>query len=149
MRFGLIDLLIVIFFTTVGTLAGHLLGHFFPAYLYLTLLTVPICTIGLYLAVVAPIYRRFRLFPLILPRCPCCSKFQHGYHFTRGWPRVAYRCPTCKGEFVIWHNGEPGDNETWERPVLALKWPYAWGWYKRMDEPKSMAPNSENGSALR
>ena len=132
MRFGLIDLLIAIFFTTVGTVVTQLLGSIYP--FYLTWIAVPVCAVGLYLAVLAPIYRRFRLFPMILPRCPCCGKFQNGFHFTQGWPRVGYRCPTCKGEFVIWHNGKPGDSETWERPVLALKWPYAYGRYVRVNK---------------
>ena len=135
MRFGLIDLLIAIFFTTVGTVAAQLLGRIFPS--YLTRIAVPVCAVCLYLAVLAPIYRRFRMFPMILPRCPCCGKFQNGFHFTQGWPRVAYRCPACKGEFIIWHNGKPGDSETWDRPVLALKWPYAFGRYKRMNRPVS------------
>jgi hypothetical protein len=130
MRFGLIDLLIAVFFAAVGVVAAELLGRMFP--FYLTPLAVALCAICLYVAVLAPIYRTFRLFPMILPRCPCCEKFQSGFHFTQGWPRVVYRCPTCKGEFVIWHNGRPGGGETWERPVLALKWPYAFGRYKRI-----------------
>jgi hypothetical protein len=59
---------------------------------------------------------------MILPRCPFCRNFQHGFHILGGqYPRVTFRCPTCNGEFVIWHNGKPGDQETWEKPVLALK----------------------------
>lgn len=130
MRFNLIDLLIAIFFMTMGTVVVSLLPPRFsccpPLAAGLFLGT------GLYLAVVAPIYRRFRLFPMILPRCPCCGKLQQGFFFTHGWPRVIYKCPTCTGEFVIWLNGEPGDTETWDRPVLALKWPYALGRYQRM-----------------
>lgn len=137
MRFSLIDLLIVIFFTTVGTVAAQLLWHLFP--FCVTRIAVYACAICIYLAVLAPIYRRFRLPPMILPRCPCCGKFQQGFHFVPGWPRVLYLCPTCKGEFVIWHNGQAGDNETWDRPVLALKWPYAFGWYKRMNRPTTKA----------
>ena len=133
MRFGLIDLLIAIFFTTLGSVATQLLGRKFPS--PLTWIGVPICAAGLYLAVLPPIYRKFRLFPMILPRCPCCGKFQEGFYFTHGWPRVAYRCPTCKGEFVIWHNGEPGNDETWDTPVLVLKWPYAFGRYRRVIKP--------------
>ncbi len=132
MRFGLIDLLIAIFFTTVGTVVTQLLGRIYPS--YLTRIVVPACVVNLYLTVLAPIYRRFRLFPMILPRCPCCGNFQKGFHFTQGWPRVVFRCPTCKGEFVIWHNGKPGDDETWDRPVMVLKWPYAFGRYKRVNK---------------
>jgi hypothetical protein len=135
MRFGLIDLLIGIFFTTVGAEATQLLHRMYL--FYLMRIAVPACAVGLYLAVAAPIYRRFRLFPLILPRCPCCGKFQNGFYITHGWPRVAFLCPTCKGEFIIWLNGKPGDSETWDRPVLALKWPYVFGRYRR----KKLLPN--------
>ena len=128
------------FFGSVGAIAAKLLYFMFPS--YLTEAAIPVCAVCLYLAVVAPIYRRFRLFPMILPRCPCCGKFQNGFHFIHGWPRVTFRCPTCEGEFVIRLNGKPGNSETWERPVLALKWPYAFGRYRRM----RWMPNGRTGS---
>ena len=122
MRYRLLDLLIIYFFAIVAAIATELLDEMYP--FYLMRVGVAACAVGLYLAVAAPIYRRFRLFPLLLPRCPCCGEFQNGFYFTHDWPRTAFQCPTCKGEFVIWHNGKPGDSETWDRPVLALKWPY-------------------------
>lgn len=73
---------------------------------------------------------------MVLPRCPCCNQHQPGYHFFGEWPRVTYRCPTCNGEFIIWHNGHPSGEETWDKPVLALKWPYALGRYKKMKKPE-------------
>jgi hypothetical protein len=33
----------------------------------------------------------------------------------------------CSGELVIWRRGVPGRKEAWEKPVLAWKWPYAFG----------------------
>jgi len=86
----------------------------------------------MYLALIYPFYRGLKLFPMILPRCPCCGRFQYGFHILGGrWPQISFRCPMCDGEFVIWHNGKPSDQETWEKPVLALKGPYAFGIYKR------------------
>jgi hypothetical protein len=130
MRFGLIDLLIAIGLASVGVVAARFL---FPVRLYPV--AVPLCAAGVYLAAVAPLYRRLHLLPLILPRCPCCTKFQSGFSFVPDAQRVVCRCPTCRGEFVIWFDGQVGPAETWDRPVLVLKWPYAWGRYKRVNRP--------------
>jgi hypothetical protein len=137
MRYGLTDLLIAIFFVSVGVVAALPLHHLFPSCVTGIPIAV-VCGLCLYMAVAAPIYRRFRLFPLILPRCPCCGKFQNGFHFIHDWPRVFFRCPTCKGEFVIWLDGRAGDTETWDRPVLALKWPYVFGRYKKVNKPTAV-----------
>ena len=91
----------------------------------------------MYLALMYPFYRALKLFPIITPRCPCCGSFQDGYHIVHdNWPRISFRCPTCDGEFVIWYNGKPSAQETWEQPVLVLKWPYAFGIYKRAKKPE-------------
>jgi hypothetical protein len=103
----------------------------------------------MYFALIYPFYRGFKLFPMILPQCPCCGRFQEGFHILGGnWPRIIFRCPTCDGAFVIWHNGKPSDQETWEKPVLALKWPYAFGIYKRARKPEpGTAPNVGSADA--
>jgi hypothetical protein len=144
MRFGLIDLLIAIFFGSIGAVPAELLYHMFPS--YLTAAAIPVCAVCLYLAVAAPIYRKLRFKPLLLPSCPCCGKSQDGFHFIPGWPRVPFRCPTCKGEFAIWLDGEVGDGETWETPVLVLKWPYVLGRYKKMNKPTAIDPKQEEVS---
>ena len=134
MRYSLIDLLIAIAFIGLGSGLGGCFAHDGPhSFGFLAGGFVGACA---YVAAICPIYRRFRFLPMMLPRCPCCKKFQDGFHFTRAWPRVTYRCPTCNGEFVIWHNGKVAGEETWEKPVLVLKWPYAFGRYKRMEKPE-------------
>jgi hypothetical protein len=134
MRFGLVDLLIAILLASIGALAARFLLpiHLLPV-------TAPCCAIGVYLAAVAPIYRRLELLPMILPRCPCCMKLQNSFTFIPDKERVICRCPTCDGEFVIWFSGQVGPSETWDRPVLALKWPYAWGRYKRIGKPDPLS----------
>lgn len=136
MGFNLIDLLIVIVSIAIGMIIGNALSPSLPA--FLRPIAKVLASTAVYLVVVYPIYRTFKLFPMILPRCPCCNKFQQGFHIlsTHAWPRVTYRCPTCNGEFVIWHNGKPTAQETWDKPVLALKWPYAFGRYKRTRKPE-------------
>jgi len=138
MRYSLIDMLILIFSIAIGAFLGHLVEPFLPAEVRPAAKVVG--AVAVYLAVVYPIYRGFKFFPMILPRCPCCNKFQQGFHFTHAWPRVTYRCPTCNGEFVIWHTGKPTADERWDKPVLALKWPYAFGRYKRLKKPEPASP---------
>lgn len=142
MGFGLIDLLFAIGCLTVGFLLGVPLAHSIAGDLprstlrYVVFLTIGASGLGTYLALVCPFYRWLRLRPMVLPRCPCCQHFQSGYQIGAvAWPRITFCCPTCNGEFVIWHSGIVGDTEVWESPVLVLKWPYACGIYKRVEKP--------------
>ena len=135
MRFGLIDLLFAIACTSIGSIAAQYftLGFFHG---YRTLIAIA-GGVGLYLILVYPFYRAMRLFPMVLPRCPCCGRLQPAFRIVdRRFPRIVFRCPTCDGQFVIWHNGEAGNEETWETPVLALQWPYAFGIYRRSKKPE-------------
>jgi hypothetical protein len=137
MRMSLIDLLLFTAFLGLSSAFGAILApqlseRMPPILSYLISLFIGLT---LYVAILCPLYRKFRLLPMILPRCPCCAQHQTGFHFYGGWPRVMYKCPSCKGEFVIWHNGKPGTDETWDKPVLALKWPYALGRYVRTEKP--------------
>jgi hypothetical protein len=143
MRFNLIDLFFAIACGLIGVLIGRSLSSQLPW--YFRPVAPPLGGLCMYVALVYPFYRGLKLYPMIFPRCPCCGRFQEGFHFRDvDWPRVRFRCPTCDGEFVIWHNGKPSDQETWETPVLTLNWPYAWGIYKRANSPEQgAAPNSE------
>jgi hypothetical protein len=134
MRIGLIDLLFAIGCVTIGKELGDLVASALPAMFQpITGLVAGVC---LYLVCLCPLYRCLRRFPMILPRCPCCASFQRKFQIIDArCPRIIFRCPSCNGEFVIWHNGKPGNQETWEKPVLALKWPYALGRYRRMQKP--------------
>jgi hypothetical protein len=135
MRFNLIDVLFMVACFTIGSLLGISLSSHLPG--YVRLVTATLCGLGIYLAVVCPVYRGLKLYPMVLPRCPCCGNFQDGFYILDDcWPRATYRCPGCEGEFAIWLNGKLGDQETWESPVLALKWPYAFGIYERAKKPK-------------
>jgi hypothetical protein len=141
MRLGLPDLLFAIASVALGTLFWQFVNpEATSLYRIGGGLFVGSC---LYLALVYPVYRVLKLLPMILPRCPCCGVFPQGLHILGGdWPRIRFRCPTCDGEFVIWHNGKPGCEESWDHPVLALKWPYALGRYKRMKNPEQDAPSN-------
>ena len=136
MRFNLIDLLFAIVSIAIGAVLGEWLASGTSA--LLRAIAMVFGGVCLYLALIYPFYRGLKLFPMILPRCPCCGNFQAGFHILNPvWPRITLRCPTCNGEFIVWHNGKPSNQETWDKPVLALKWPYAFGVYKRMNQPET------------
>lgn len=139
MRYSLIDLLFGIVCVTSGSFLMFLVAPPppLPQHPPLTWHVEGFaCGLGVYLALVYPFYRGLKLYPMLLPRCACCGKYTNGFHVSSGWPRIIFHCPLCEGEFVVWHNGKPGKEETWDKPVLALKWPYALGRYKRMEKPK-------------
>ncbi|QDT06545.1 hypothetical protein K227x_49550 [Rubripirellula lacrimiformis] len=135
MRFGLIDLLFAIACTSTGSISAQYFTSGLP---HGNKALIGIAGgVGLYLILVYPFYRILRLFPMILPRCPCCRRFQPAFQIVdRRYPRIVFRCPTCDGQFVIWHNGKAGDDETWATPVLTLNWPYAFGIYRQSEKPE-------------
>jgi hypothetical protein len=138
MRFSLIDLLLFIAFAGITSAIGTGLALSLAPHIPIPITIIATWLIGIfaYLATACPLYRKFRWKPLLLPRCPCCNKRQEGFHFIPAWPRVIYKCPSCNGEFVIWHNGQIADSETWDKPVLTLSWPYVFGRYKKETKPE-------------
>lgn len=87
MRFGLIDLLFATACIAVGYGAGFSLSPPLPK--YLRVVAAILGGLGVYIAFIYPFYRGLKLFPLLLPRCPCCSKFQDGFEILCG--RLASR----------------------------------------------------------
>jgi hypothetical protein len=135
MRFGLIDFLYAIACLAIGLGSGVLLAPEISIWLSL-LAGVPI-GLGVYLVLLYPFYRGMKLMPIVLPRCPCCESIQWTHQILGGpWPRLRFRCTSCNDLFVVWFNGKPGKTETWEAPVLLLKWPYAFGRYRLTRQPK-------------
>lgn len=99
-------------------------------------LTCAFSGFGFYWMGACPVYRRLRLLPMLHPCCPCCKEHRGGFWYDAVWPRLHLRCPECNGEFVLWLNGKPDEGETWERPVVALHWPYVFGRYERVEKSK-------------
>ena len=132
MRLTLIDLIIpVVWF---GVTIGFIAPSFLPHYPLVSILVLVAVVPG-YVALIAFVHRKFGLLPMLLPRCACCRQRGEGFHVLTDWPRVTYRCSRCEGEFVVWHDGKVG-GETWEAPVLVLKWPYVWGPYRKVERLK-------------
>ena len=131
MRYTLIDGLIPVGFFFIGLIiAPSFLLHYPLVYMSIMVAVV------LYIALAAFIYRKFRLLPMILPRCACCGQWGEGFDVLNNWPRITCRCWKCDGEFVVWFDGKVGSDETWEAPVLVLKWPYVFGPYRKVEKPK-------------
>ena len=136
MRLTLMDLTIpVVWFSVI---IGIIAPSFLPHYPLVSMLVLVAALPG-YIALIPVVYRKFGLLPMLLPRCACCGKRGEGFHVLVDWPRITYRCPRCEGEFVVWHDGKVGGDETWEAPVLVLKWPYAFGPYRKVEKPKPPA----------
>jgi hypothetical protein len=112
-----------------GIIAPSFLPHYPPVFMLFAVVLV------YYLALAPFVYRKFGLPPMLLPRCACCGQWGEGFHVLWNWPRIRYRCNECDGEFVVWHDGEVGSDETWEGPVLVLKWPYVFGPYRKVEKP--------------
>ena len=133
MRLTLTDLIIpVVWFSAM---VGFVAPSFIPHYPLVSMLVL-VATIPGYVALAPFVYRRFGLLPMLLPRCACCGKWGEGFHVLSSWPRIIYRCGGCDGEFVVWHDGKVGSDETWQSPVLVLKWPYLFGPYRKVEKPK-------------
>jgi hypothetical protein len=133
MKLTLFDLLFAIVCLSVGCIA---VLAFAPDQIALGWLA----GLGTYLAAACPAYRLLKWWPILLPRCACCGKPQNGFHVSGSYPRIVFKCPTCEGSFVVWLSGSPGSIETWEMPVLVLKWPYVIGRYCKV----SKSPDVEN-----
>src|SRR5262249_33641110 len=115
MRFNLLDVFFAIACLVIGAVIGRALSFYLPG--YFRPVAEPLGAVCTSLALVYPFYRGLKLFAMLVPRCPCCGNFQNGFHILDvRWPRVGFRCPTCAGEFAIWHDGRPGEQETWENP---------------------------------
>jgi hypothetical protein len=133
--FNFIDFLFIQACLWIGEPLGFYLASGSPHLLQVA--AAILCPICLYLALVYPFYYGLKRYPMTHPRCACCGQWQQEFFVNAAdWPRVVYRCPSCDGEFAVWHNGRAGAKETWENPVLALTWPYAFGVYRRLKEPE-------------
>jgi hypothetical protein len=138
MRFNLVDLLMAIFFTGLGAALATTVTPDWPDNVQKPLgVLAGIC---LYLAVVYPIYRTLGLLPMVFPRCPCCHKRADVYELGGRWPRILWHCTLCGGDFLVWHNGKPEEPEAEEKPVLALRWPYAFGRYVQASKNDETSP---------
>lgn len=118
-----------------GVMIGVIAPSFLPHYPLVSSLVVA-AVLPVYIALAPFVYRKFGLPPMLLPRCACCGKWGEGFHVLWLWPRITYRCDKCESEFVVWHDGKVGSDETWEAPVLVLKWPYIFGPYRKVEKPK-------------
>ena len=132
MQFTFIDLMIPVGLVFISSfIATPFLPHYPLVYMLILVAVIPV-----YIALAPFVYRKFRLLPMLLPRCACCGKWGEGFHVLDNWPRIICRCFKCDGEFVVWTSGKVGSDETWEAPVLVLKSPYVFGPYRKVEKPK-------------
>ena len=138
MRFSLFDLLVAIAVFSLGVLivvaAAHWAGIAKPSIVVVELLGIPFGAV-LYLFITPPIYRRFRLRPLLLPKCPHCQKHD-GYHVEKQqWPKVAGSCLHCSQPVeLLWRQPVPEDVSK-TTPSLHLVWPESIGRWLLISKP--------------
>ncbi len=131
MRFSLVDLLLAElmfgFATVACALAARLSGH--P---HLTFVQLAFSGAGLgavlYLFLTPPIYRRCRMLPLFLPKCPHCEvrPVRYGLQEIR-WPRMVVICAGCNEKTELWWQSPATERPSGTMPSLLLCWPQSIG----------------------
>jgi LSD1 subclass zinc finger protein len=128
MRFTLIDLLIAIACVAAGFLAGSLPAHWAGHPHLRPLFGIPLGVLA-YLTLTPPVYRRFRLRPLLVPRCPHCRTLPERYGVVASeWPREVVFCSSCRGLCELQYR--PGAARLAPDPAvprLVLGWPQSVG----------------------
>ncbi len=137
MRYGLPDLAILGFFYIVGALVAGATVAVLPKHSVLGI----ILGIGLgltsffvsFLSFGSAIYRRLRLRPLLLPRCPCCHKRSSRYVVSNfEWPIAVVTCCLCKGVFVMLHDRNAQGIDLHGLPCVELWWPESLGIWREI-----------------
>ena len=125
MRFSLIDLLVATACMTLGFLGGDFIAVRTGP--WAKLLGLPLGAL-LFLIVTPPLYRRFRLPPLLLPRCPHCHKRPDLFWFKeRIQERDIVACGLCGGVTELQYRIQPPHSASDPMPRLLLVWPQSIG----------------------
>jgi len=125
-RFGLFDLVLFIALFTLGALLTLWL---LPRPVSLVLLAVSVVA-SLVLAVIVSswVYRRFRLSPFLLPRCPHCRDLNRHYWTESGpWPMESIVCDNCQVRIELCHDNTKCQWSDLDLPRFQLLWPYSIG----------------------
>jgi hypothetical protein len=141
MRFNLLDLFILIFCFAGGIVAVdrtcHALGVGAPTGVRLMAVGIPVGAL-FHLLFTPPIYRHFRLFPLLLPVCPHCSRLPDGYEILEhDEPRKRVACGRCHETFEVWWRPPAPAQVSKTEPSVVLSWPQSLGRWRRVtgEEP--------------
>lgn len=131
MRFSLVDLVIWIVLELLGcavvALGARFAGHGHLSGMTLQTLGVPLGVL-FYLLFTPPIYRRFRLRPLFLPKCPHCKNRPFRYAVTENrWPRTVVVCGECGNMTELWRMPPASKDVSLTMPSLLLIWPQSVG----------------------
>lgn len=127
MRFSFGDLLFAIACSSIGAAPAEAIMSHADMGWRSELAAGIVAGAGVYLILSSFVYRRFRLFPLLLPRCPICRDAnRHYFTVARRWPRETVMCAICQAtiELCVATDREP---EASDRPRFQLLWPYSFG----------------------
>jgi hypothetical protein len=142
MRFSLTDLFMVIACFTLGSIAvngaGHRLGYGPLSPGRQCLFGVPLGVV-FFVILTPPIYRHFRLLPLLLPVCPHCKQLPDGYCVLEyEWPRALVACGHCDRTTELWWSPPEPSDVSKTMPSLLLSWPHSIGRWRRISREGSV-----------
>ena len=126
------DLMIAIVISAGGAWAGTLMapivGH--PAW---SMALGLLLAMGFYLVFTPLLYRRLRMPPLNLPRCPQCRDANRHFWIGRiSWPRAEMMCAICGRISELWFEAPETPQISREMPSFLLVWPQSWGRWRAL-----------------
>lgn len=126
MRFRLIDLVIASTLIAMGGAITNILIS-----LDNKIVSLSICIVGgvvCYALVSSPLYRLFRLYALLLPKCPACGdQNRHYWSELTKWPMETATCATCQACIELCHDGTKCQWRDTDSQKFILLWPFSFG----------------------
>lgn len=145
MRFRLIDLVIASILIAMGGAIPNILIPLGNKIVSLSIYIVggAVC----YALISSPLYRLFRLYPLLLPKCPVCGdQNRHYWSELRKWPMETVVCATCQARIELCHDDTKCQWRDTESQKFILLWPFSFGGrWQRMQRSAPTGVSSEKG----
>lgn len=134
MRYTLLDLSIAIGVSLPATAFANANGPA-DASKWTQIALSSLVALVLYLLLTPPIYRRFRMRALWLPRCPECRDQNRHYLFAPhfDWPLEVISCPVCDTVIELWYE-EPAASRSKAKYRFRLLWPQSFGRWQRLPD---------------
>jgi hypothetical protein len=129
MRFSFLDVLLTGFVSTLGLFLGMFLVRFAGVERFELFIDWLMALLA-YLLITPSLYRKLRLRPLHLPRCPYCKDMARHYWFEKplaDWPRDVVICAICKAPLELWYEVPEAAKVSETMSSYQLVWPQSWG----------------------
>lgn len=128
MRFQLRDLLIAVFLIAISANTATVLLSPIDLPSIIAWIVPVVAGIACYLILSSLIYRGFRLFPLLLPKCPNCRNAnRHYFSLDRRWPTEMVECANYHSSIELYVTPTVYEPGTRGGLRFQLLWPYSFG----------------------